>query len=441
MGASKEMTSVEVLEPWIEETRQRVASFTKADPSWLQSLRNSAIDEFVNLGFPTRRDEEWRYSRISPLAQGPFWNTVSESTAEIDLQKYSSPAFNGPRIVFVDGVWREDLTSYGELPEGLTIEPISKALARKAPGLEPTISRVPSGKHPFHHLNTASFADGVYLSASKDCTFEPLIHVLCIGGLEGGGASHLRHCYDVAGGASVSVVEEYRDFGSTFTNVVADVRVGTEGRLERVKIAAESDQSNHISYLTVQQEEESTFRDLFFATGGGVTRNEIEATLDGEEVECTLNGLYHLDGKRELDNHTLLRHTKPNCRSWEMYRGVLEGKSRGIFTGKIHVFQDAQKTDAKQNSNTILLSKDAEAASRPRLEIHADDVRCTHGATVGELDESALFYLASRGIAPSAARDMLVLAFAGEVLETLGNEAMRAELTQRLGDSLAKNRD
>ena len=441
MGASKELTSVEVLEPWIEGTRHRVASFTKVDPSWLQLLRNNAIERFADLGFPTRRDEEWRYSRISPLAQGPFWNTVSESTAEIDLNNYSSPAFNGPRIVFVDGVWREDLTSLGELPEGLTIEPLASALAREAPGLEPTISRAPSGKHPFHHLNTASFADGVYLSAAEDCSFDPWIHVLCIGGLEGVAASHLRHCFVVAEGARISVVEEYRDFGPTFTNVVADVRVGKGGCLDRIKIAAESDQSNHISYLTVQQEEESTFTDLFFATGGGVTRNEIEATLDGEEVECTLNGLYHLDGTRELDNHTLLRHTKPNCRSWEMYRGVLEGHSRGIFTGKIHVFEDAQKTDAKQNSNTILLSKYAEAASRPRLEIHADDVRCTHGATVGELDESALFYLASRGITPSAARDMLVLAFAAEVLETLENDEVRAELTRRLSDSLAKNRD
>ena len=234
------------------------------------------------------------------------------------------------------------------------------------------------------------------------------------------------------------MIEEYRGETETLTNVVTDVFVATGGHLDRIKIAQEAPTAHHVSFLSVLQEGESTFEDLFFSVGGAFTRNEIAAHLDGEEVECTINGLYHLDDERRVDNHTLLRHAKPNCRSWEMYRGVLDGRSRGIFTGKIHVYEDAQKTDAKQNSNTLLLSRDAEADTRPRLEIHADDVRCTHGATVGELDDSALFYLRSRGIPERQARHMLVGAFAAEVLDGLENAAVKEELESRLAASLSR---
>ena len=428
------------LGPWVDATRARIETLAEVTPAWLAPLRAQAVEAFAAAGFPTRRDEEWRYTNVKPIVEGPFGRVLPEKTVEVDLAPFTCPAISGPRIVFVDGCLRDDLSSLEGIPEGITFEPMGRAVARNAPGLEGSLASYPDGTHPFHALNTACFADGVFLHVAAGVTFDAPLHILSIGGVGGAGASHLRHRFSVEPGARVSVVEEYRGEAESFTNVVTDVFVAQGGHLDRVKIAQEAPTAHHISFLSVLQESDSRFHDLFFAVGGGITRNEIEVLLDGEEVECTLNGLYHLDGKRQVDNHTLLRHAKPNCRSWEMYRGVLDDHSRGIFTGKIHVYEDAQKTDAKQNSNSLLLSRDAEADTRPRLEIYADDVRCTHGATVGELDETALFYLRSRGISPRDARHMLVHAFAGEVLGSLENDAIRIELEERLAASLARGR-
>ena len=431
---------------WVEATRARIDGLTDRTPEWLSSLREQGIEHFTASGFPTRRDEEWRYTNVKPIVEGPFRTPLPEATATVDVAPFTCDALSGPRMVFVDGIFRDDLSDLSSLPDGVTVERMTDAVARNAPGLEESLSRHPEGSHPFHALNTACFADGAYVHAAPKARGEAPIHVLCIGGVGGAGASHLRHFFHVEPDARIAVVEEYRspaDSGGkteTLTNAVTDVFVARRGHLDRVKIAQEDHTAHHIAYLSVLQESDSVFHDTFFAVGGGTTRNEIEALLDGEEVECTINGLYHLDGARQVDNHTLLRHAKPNCRSWEMYRGVLDGKSRGIFTGKIHVYEDAQKTDAKQNSNSLLLSRDAEADTRPRLEIHADDVRCTHGATVGELDESAMFYLRSRGISEIDARHMLVHAFAGEVLDPIEDDALRAELATRLATSLARAR-
>lgn len=424
-----------VLEPWVEAARARAQSLSSVSPAWLGEARDRAVEAFAAAGFPTRRDEEWRYTNVRSIVDGPFRTALPEATAAVDMAPYTVPALDGPRIVFVDGLYREDLSDLSSLAKGIELLPMSRALGEAGAGPD-TIGGTPDGAHPFHALNTACFADGVSLRAAAGAVQERPIHVLCIGGVGGTGASHLRHRYEIEGGARVFLVEEYRGDAPTFTNVVTEVRVGSEARLDRVKISQEGRETQHVSYLDVRQEGHSTFHDLFFGTGAALTRNEIEVLLDGEECESTINGLYHLDGERQVDNHTLLRHAKAHCRSWELYRGVLDDHSRGIFTGKIHVYEDAQKTDAKQNSNSLLLSRDAEADTRPRLEIHADDVRCTHGATVGELDETALFYLRARGIDADAARRMLVHAFAGEVLDSIEDEALRAELVRRLGVSL-----
>jgi len=425
---------------WVESTRRTVERRLAVSPPWLASLREGGRDRFELLGFPTRRDEEWRYSSVKSIVEGPCREPIEAAGAGVDISGYRVPALDGVRLVFVDGLYREDLSDREALAPGITVETMTEAIARGEAALERSLAQAPEGEHPFHSLNTACFADGARIHAAAGARQERPIHILCLGGVGGTGASHVRHQIEVETGASISVVEEYRSEGTTFTNAVTQVHVATGGSLVRVKIAQEDLSAHHISFLAVRQEAESHFHDTFFAVGGGTTRNEIEALLDGEEVECTINGLYHLDGDRQVDNHTLLRHAHPNCRSWEMYRGVLDGRSRGVFTGKIHVYEDAQKTDAKQNSNSLLLSAEAEADTRPRLEIHADDVRCTHGATVGELDESSLFYLRSRGIPPVEARHMLVHAFAGEVLDSIEDDLLREELAGRLAASLSRAR-
>jgi Fe-S cluster assembly protein SufD len=424
------------LAPWIEATRARVAELAGNAPEWLAGLRSRAVEEFERIGFPTRRDEEWRYTNVRPIVEGPFRAPAAEQAAAVDLAPYTSDAIAGPRLVFVDGRYREDLSRVGDLPAGISIEPLSSALARDAAGLSGVLGSTPEGTHPFRALNTACFVDGLHLHAEAGATLEVPVHVLSLSGVAGAGACHLRHRIDVGRGAKVAVIEEYRGVAEAFTNVVTDVEVADGGTFSRVNICQEDDRSHHVGFLSVRQGAESQVHDLFLGLGGAIVRNEIDVILDGENGECTLYGLYHLDEKRQVDNHTLLRHAKSNCRSWELYRGILDDHSRGIFTGKIHVYPDAQKTDAKQNSNSILLSRDAEADTRPRLEIHADDVKCTHGATVGELDETALFYLRSRGINPEMARRMLVHAFAKEVLEAVDAEALRSELEVRLSESL-----
>jgi len=437
------------LAPWIEATRARAAELAGGAPAWLAELRARAADEFAQNGFPTRRDEEWRYTSVKPIVDGPFRAALARSAAgspaRVDLARYAVPAFDGPTITFVDGVFRSDLSRLAGLPAGIIVEPLAAALARGGEGLEGALATAPTGVHPFRALNTASFADGVHVHAAAGAKAPRPIRVLAIGGggaggggAGGGGAVHLRHRVSLGAGARLTLIEEYRSEGGVFTNAVTDAEIGAGAHLERVHIVAEDPRAHHIGFLSVRQEGESRFHDLFLATGGAIVRNEIDVLLAGEHAECTLNGLYHVDGDRVVDNHTLLRHAAANCRSWEVYRGILDGRARGIFTGKIHVYADAQKTDAKQSSNTILLSRDAEADTRPRLEIHADDVKCTHGATVGELDETALFYLRSRGIPRDAAERLLVRAFASEVLAAVADEAVRADLEARLVAALER---
>ncbi len=428
-----------VLEPWVEATRARVAAIAGSTPDWLAAIRTRAVGQFAAAGFPTRKDEEWRYTSVREIAEGPYRAAHPAASAAVDVTLYAPGTpdpFDGPRLVFVDGTFRDDLSDVGDLPEGITVEPLSAALARGADGLESALAMTPDGVHPFRALNTAWFVDGLHLHAAAGAVLDRPVHVLCLGGVGGAGGCHLRHRIVLEAGARVAVVEEYRGPGETLTNVVTDVDIGAGAHFGRVNICQEDDRAHHVGSLTVRQERDSRCHDMFVGFGGALVRNEIECLLDGENAECMLYGLYHLDGRRVVDNHTLLRHAKPNCRSWELYRGILDGHSRGVFTGKIHVYPDAQKTDAKQNSNSLLLSRDAEADTRPRLEIHADDVRCTHGATVGELDEDTLYYVRTRGIDLEAARRMLVRAFASEVLAEVRGDALREDLGARLAASL-----
>jgi len=426
------------LAPWIESTRTRAAELSRGAPAWLAALRIRAAEEFARVGFPTRRDEEWRYTSVKPIVEGPFRAAPAGASAVVDLARIAAGAPDRPVIVFVDGAYREDLSRLAGLPAGIVVEPIATAVARGGDSLERALADAPAGVHPFRALNTASFADGAHVRAEPGVVCPRPIRVLSIGGAGGPGAAHLRHRVSIGAGARVTLVEEYRSVAPLLVNAVTDIELGCGARLDRVHIVDEDPRAHHIGFLSVRQEGESRFHDLFLATGGAIVRNEIDVLLDGEHAECTLNGLYHADGDRQVDNHTLLRHARANCRSWEVYRGILDGRARGIFTGKIHVWPDAQKTDAKQSSNSLLLSRDAEADTRPRLEIHADDVKCTHGATVGELDETALFYLRSRGIPRDAARRLLVRAFASEVLAALEEEGIRTELEERFVGALER---
>jgi Fe-S cluster assembly protein SufD len=259
------------------------------------------------------------------------------------------------------------------------------------------------------------------------------IHLLFLG-VPGGGpvAAHMRNLFVVEENAQATIVETYSGEGVYFTNGVTEIALDQDANLDHYKIQIESEEACHVATQQLEQAGPSVFTSHNISFGGALVRNDINSRLGGEHIESTINGLYVVNGRQHVDNHTAIDHAVPNCNSHELYKGIMDGRSTGVFNGKIFVRQDAQKTDAKQTNQNLLLSEDAVIDTKPQLEIYADDVRCTHGATVGQLDADSLFYLRSRGIGLAEARAMLVHAFASDVLNRIKLEDLRERLEEAL---------
>ncbi|MFQ5653767.1 MAG: Fe-S cluster assembly protein SufD [Planctomycetota bacterium] len=415
-------------------------------PAWLVPLRRAAIDRYREQGFPGRRDEEWKYTSVKAIREGPFADALPAipDPAPESIVGQRLLGGEGPLLVFVNGGYRASLSHVEGLPAGVRIGSLAEALREAPASIEPHLGSLePTHPHAFQLLNTAFFMDGAYLHLPAETVLEAPVHLLFLsssgsGGptLNGGGAVHLRNLIVAEKGSAAVVVEDYTGEGGYLTNTVTEIVTGAGASLDRYKLEREPRVACHVAGLHVRQGRDSVFRNHFFSSGGGLVRDEIEARLDGTGGECSLWGLYLGDGERHVDNHTTLHHARPHCRSWELYRGILHDRARGIFSGKIHVHPDAQKTDAKQSNNSLLLSGAAEAKTRPRLEIYADDVRCTHGATVGQLDDDALFYLRARGIEREDAYRMLIGAFAGEVVKEFRCDVARARVEELLAECL-----
>ena len=293
---------------------------------------------------------------------------------------------------------------------------------------------------PFTELNSAFARDGAFVRVSAGASLSDPIHLLFVTTVEArGAASHPRTALQVERGARAQFVESYVSLDGTgyFTNAVTDVVVGEGAWVEHSRIQRESERAYHIGYTQVEQARDSHYRSFTLAMGGAIARHDLRARLSAENVETLLYGLYLARGEQLVDNHTVIFHDQPNCRSWEVYKGILDGKSHAVFNGKVLVQPEAQKTDAKQTNRNLLLSDGAKVDTKPQLEIFADDVKCTHGATVGRLDEAAYFYLQSRGIPRAAARQLLTYAFAAEVVGEVASapvrEALDVLIRQRLG--------
>jgi Fe-S cluster assembly protein SufD len=282
--------------------------------------------------------------------------------------------------------------------------------------------------HAFTALNTAFVSDGALIELAHDAVVEQPIHLLFISG--GESVSHPRNLIVAGRHSRASVIESYvslRD-GEYFTNAVTEIALGEGAHLDHYKLQRESETAFHVGTVQTKEERNSQLHSFSFAVGGALARTNIYTSLDGDAATCTFNGLYLTDGTQHIDNQTSIEHIAPNCPSHELYKGVLDGRSHGVFNGKVYVHPEAQKTDGKQSNNNLLLSPSARVDTKPQLEIFADDVKCTHGATVGRLDELAMFYLNSRGIGPETARMLLTYAFAADVLETIELEPLKHEL-------------
>lgn len=404
------------------------------EPAAVQALRKMAMERFAALGFPSPRQEEWRQINLAPVAQGTFHRPEGgpEGMSPEQLAPFTFEC--AARLVFVDGRFAARLSSCGNLPAGVVVASLAEALQRTPEKVEPWLGQFARFEnHPFVALNTAFLRDGAFVWMPRDAAAGP-IHLLFLSSAEDGRAtlSFPRNLIVAGESSQLTVVETYAGFGPYFTCPVTELVAGPNAVVDHYKVQRESREAFHLATFQIQGERSCVPSSHSISLGGALVRNDVNAVLDGEGIDCILNGLYVMEGTQFVDNHMRVEHAKPHCASHELYKGVLDGKSRSIFNGLIHVHPGAQKTDAKQSNRNLLLSRDAVASSNPQLEIYADDVKCTHGSTVGQLDEDAVFYLRSRGIGVEAARSLLTYAFASDIVERIKVEPVRRDLEEFL---------
>lgn len=406
--------------------------------SWTRRIRAAAISRFAELGFPTVRDEEWKYTNVAPLAEisfRPASYEVNQATSDL-VARAKAGLVEAIQAVFVNGYYSPDLSSLGRLPHGVEVGSLAAALGGQAAGVESHLARYADyQEHAFVALNTALMRDGAFVYVPEGRMVKEPIHLLFISvaGKEAA-VSHPRNLIVIGRGGQATIVESYCGVEEElyFTNAVTEIVVGENGVGEHYKVQREGEKAFHIATLQARLERNSNFSSHSISLGGALVRNEVNALLDGEGGECTLNGLYMVSGGQHVDNHTRIDHVKAHCNSRELYKGVLDGKSRGVFSGKIYVHEGAEKTDAKQTNNNLLLSQEALIDTKPQLEIYNNDVKCAHGSTIGQLDQDAIFYLRSRGISREDARNLLTYAFASDVISRIRIDPMRAQMDELL---------
>ena len=432
----------EKLQPWLSALEGR----PQVGPRWLQDMRARAAASFAALGFPTVRDEDWRFTNIAPIATTDFRPAadVASHATEADLAGYLySDAAN--RVVIVNGRFSAELSRVSGLPKGVRVGSRAAAITEHTDVVQRYLGQLADyGTRAFAALNTALAVDGAYVYIPDGVIVEQPLHLLFVSTAATSGQPVMSstRALVVAGERSQArIVETYAGpRGSVyFTNAITEVFAGESAVIDHYKVQEESVDAFHIASMHVHLARSSNVSSHSFSLGGKLVRNDAITILDGEGAECTLNGLYVADGERLIDNHTSIDHAKPHCPSHEIYKGILGGKARAVFNGKIVVRQDAQKTNAKQTNRALLLSDDASINTKPQLEIFADDVKCTHGAAIGQLDEDAIFYLRARGLTYFEARDMLIHAFAGEILDRVQIEPLRIALEAELYAQLAKD--
>jgi Fe-S cluster assembly protein SufD len=430
---------MEQLQPWLAALDER----PRGGSRWLQDLRDHAASRFVALGFPSVRDEDWRFTNVAPIASSAF-RLAPQVQLDADVLNrflYADAPF---RLVIVNGRCSPELSRLSGLPKGMRFGSLAAAATEQADVVGRYLGQL---AHPddraFAALNTAFTQDGAYLFVPDGLVLEQPLQILFVSTGEPTTASmtHPRTLIVAGDRTQVQIVETYASASphKHFTNAVTELVAGENAVVDHYKIEEEGLDAYHVAGMHIHATRSSNVSTHAFTLGGRFVRNDIVAVLDGEGAECTLNGLYIVDGDRLVDTHTTIDHAKAHCPSHEIYKGILGGNARAVFNGKIIVRQDAQKTDAKQTNRALLLSDSATINTKPQLEIFADDVKCTHGAAIGQLDEDALFYLRARGLTMLEARDLLIHAFAGEVIERVRIEPLRRALEVELYAQLARD--
>jgi Fe-S cluster assembly protein SufD len=406
---------------------------------WLIRLRRSAIEQFRELGFPTPRLEEWKYTNVAPIASVPFriWAPGrSSSWIKSQLSRTLGDDLRNV-MVFENGRYRPALSRLDELPDGARATSFAEALRDHPKLLEPHFARYAAYQsHAFVALNTAFAEDGAFIEIPSGATVHAPIYLAFFSDADKPSLSNPRVMILAGEHSSAKVVEAYFGQGQYLTNAVSEIVVGPSADLEHYKLQQDGDQASHIALTQVDQRRNSRFTSHALAVGARLARNELRISLDAEGSQCALNGLYLAAGRQHLDNTTFIDHLKPRCTSRELYKGIVGDNASAIFSGRVLVRPDAQKTDASQTNKNLLLSQEATVDSKPQLAIYADDVKCTHGATVGQLDEEALFYLRSRGIGLEQAKAVLTYAFASEMVGRVDEPTIRGQFQKLVSSKL-----
>ncbi len=419
------------LESYVEAFDEHSANASA--PSWVQSLRRAAFDRFAALGFPTTKNEDWHFTSTSPIADQEFvlLDAASGDIRKDELAPFTFGARDWYTMVFVNGRYVRELSDCARLPKGVKMRDLTSAWTAM-PEIVDRVGKIASyDGHAFTALNAAFMQDGAVVHVANDVVVDKPIHLLFVTDATAAkGMMHPRSLILLGRNAKATIIESYVSTSDAMylTNAVTEVSLADGATLFHYKMQREGARAFHVGTIEANQARDSHYVSFSLAIGGTLTRSNIYTTLDGDGAGATLNGLFMLDGQQHSDHQTQIVHAKPNCFSRELYKGILDGRSHGVFNGKVYVHPIAQKTDGKQTNRTLLLSDTAQIDTKPQLEIFADDVKCTHGASVGQIDQTALFYLKSRGINRMFARRLLTYAFAADVLETIETEEVRVGL-------------
>ena len=423
------IAEIQVPEKYLE-TFDQSNGRTVAQPRWLQSLRQEAFARFSESGFPTTHDEDWRFTNVSAVASTPFELAEPANVSKNDLERFGISGF-ACQLVFINGLFSKEL-SIIPAAKGVKISSLAAQLAQNPANVEQHLGRyLNTERDAFAALNSAFIEDGLYVEAPAGVVVEQPIYALFV--TVPGATPTMNHPRNliVAGESSqVTIVEDYVSLGegTSFSNTATELVAGDNANVAHYMVVREGETAYNFSTLRIQQGRSANVATHSLLLGGALIRNNVHPVLAGEGSECLINGLFMANGRQHMDNYMLVEHASPHCNSRQFYNGILNGQARGVFHGRIIVHKDAQKTDAKQTNRNLLLSDDAQIDTKPQLEIYADDVKCTHGATIGQVDENALFYLRSRGLDEVSARDLLLLAFANECLDRMNSPLVRAHL-------------
>ena len=413
-------------------------SLPGSEHAWLTQSRDEALEQFVAQGFPVTRMEDWKYTNVRPIEKRKFRpaETTDHSIDGKELQRFLCEDMACHLMVFVDGRFSAALSNTDNLPDGVKVKDLATALAEDTDTIKAHLgSAADTSRNGFAAMNLAFMSDGVFIDIGKNVQLDLPIHLMFLSsGTQEEITSQARILVLAGQGSEAKIIESYNSQQDNvyFNNVTTEIKLGANASIEHYKVQQESNKAFHIATLEVAQERDSNFTSHSVSLGAQLARNDINAWMGDEGATCNLYGLYLTEGRQHCDFHTRIDHAKPHCSSNESYKGILDGHSRAVFNGQVHVHPDAQKSDAQQENKNLLLSKDAEVDTKPQLEIYADDVTASHGATVGQLDQNMMFYLRSRGIDANAAHALLVYGFAHSIIEQMKLEPLRKHLEAAL---------